>query len=349
MRQVLPAIVRSPFTNVVIDPPNKDKDTARDAILRALYSYEAPEDYLEQASWLDVGETDNSFVGWLTQKRYRISVPNFPPGEELPLKTTVTLSNLEAAVAAGVLSYPLTYGYYKYEGYWEEQEAKARKEAAAAKRAAAAKAKKGKAKPGKEGSTKASSTNTPKKAKAPMTKNKSGEAAKAKPAAIEGATTVAAAASVASTEEKSKPQGPPPNADAVWQKLQSEMAKNTPQEPILPPVIAAEDIAPLAEVPVAAAPAPAPAPVASTPSNVAGGMSAYESYLEQAYARAPAPVPVTPADATSSAAAYAPLEPAVATLVEEKAEPVVARSSAQPLPKTTKSPFGGGYLDSLSP
>ena len=337
MRKVLSSVIRSPYTTVKINAPTIDKDAARDAILRALYSYEAPGDYAEQASWVNIGESDNSLIGWVTKKRYRIDMPNFSPGEELPLKTTITLSNLEAGAAATLLSFPLSYGYYKYEGYWEEQEAKARKEAAAAKRAAAAKAKK--AKPAKEGGTKASA-GKPKKAKAPMAKNKGGEVAKPRPAAAaavvtEGATTAAvAAASVGSTEEKSK--GPPPNADAVWQKLQSEMAKDASQTPVTPTAVDS-----------AAIPQPAAAEAASsTPGNVAGGLSAYESYLEQAYSAAPAPALVNPADA--SAATYAPSEPAVATLVEERAEPVAR--SAQPLPRSGQStPFGGGYLDSLSP
>jgi len=353
MRRVLAAIVRSPYTEVSINAPQKDKDAARDAILRALYSYEAPEDYLEQARWLEIGETDSSLAGWLTRKRWKVSVPNFSPGEEMPLKTTVTLSNLEAGVGVGILSYPLTYGYYKYEGYWEEQEAKARKEAAAAKKAAAAKAKakKDKAKPAKEGGAKASG-NAPKKAKAPLAKNNGREAAKAKPAsaavaatATEGATAAAAvtAASIGSTQDKSEPQGPPPNADAVWQKLQLELAKDNPQVPvpISPPAVASDGI------PQPAAEATVTAPAVSTPSYAAGGMSTYESYLAQAYATTPAPVPVTPVD--PGAATYTPPETAVVpTLVEEEVEPMAR--SAQPLPKMGRqSPFGGGYLDSLSP
>ena len=327
MRKVLSAIVRSPYTNVEIDAPTKDKGAARDAILRALYSYEAPDDYVEQASWVNIGESDNSAIGWLTKKRFRIDMPNFSTEEELPLKTTITLSNLEGGAALTLLSFPLSYGYYKYEGYWEEQEAKARKEAAAAKRAAAAKAKKGKNT--KDGDAKASA-GKPKKAKAPMAKNKGGEVAKAKTAgATEGVTAaVVTAASIDSMENKSKPRGPPPNADAVWQKLQSEMAKDAPQAPV----------------------SPAAAAAASTPINVAGGMSAYESYLEQAYAAPPAPAPVTPADVST-----ATFEPAMATRVGERVDlpvPVVepVAKSAQPLPRAGQSsPFGGGYLDSLSP
>lgn len=112
------------------------------------------------------------------------------------------------------------------------------------------------------------------------------------------------------------------------------MAKDASQTSVLPPAVDSTAISqPAAEA-------------ASTPSNVAGGMSAYESYLEQACAAAPAPVSVDPADA--SAATYAPPEPAVATLVEERVEPVAR--SAQPLPRSGQStPFGGGYLDSLSP
>ena len=141
------------------------------------------------------------------------------------------------------------------------------------------------------------------------------------------------AASVGSTETKSK--GPPPNADEVWQKLKSEMAKDASQTPVPPTAVDS-----------AAIPQPAAKAASSTPGNVAGGMSAYESYLEQAYSADPAPALVNPADA--SEATYAPSEPAVTTLVEERIEPVA--KSAQPLPRSGQStPFGGGYLDSLSP
>lgn len=323
VRKVLSAIVRSPYTNVEIDAPTKDKGAARDAILRALYSYEAPDDYVEQASWVNIGESDNSVIGWLTKKRYRIDIPSFSSGEELPLKTTITLSNLEASAAATLLSFPLSYAYYKYEGYWEELEAKARKEAAAAKRAAAAKAKKGK--PAKEGGTKGSA-GKPKKAKAPMAKKRGGEVAKPRPVAAataaavtEGATAATVtAASVGSTDDESKSKRPPPNTDALWQKLQSEMAKADASE------------------------------VASPPSNGAGGTSPYDSYLKQAYATSPSPVPVNPA--ASSVATNATPEPAVATLVEERVDQESVARSAQPLPRSGQSsPFGGGYLDSLSP
>ncbi|KAL7535793.1 hypothetical protein ACHAXR_006733 [Thalassiosira sp. AJA248-18] len=150
MRKVLGVLVRSPQTTVEIDPPKggdpKAKLTPEDAILRALYSYNSPEDYVTQASWLKVDEPNEGWIDVLTKKRYRIYLPSLGSGGEengtLEVNirpTNLNLSNLEAGVALGVLSYPLAYSYYNYESYKEEQAALAKRAKMAAKKAAKAK------------------------------------------------------------------------------------------------------------------------------------------------------------------------------------------------------------------
>jgi len=200
MRKVLGALVRSPQTSVEITPPvikgskfGKDaKLTPEDAILRALYSYNAPEDYVDQASWVKVDKAGGGWVEALTKKRYKIELPSVPSiggseegeggsgsAEVIIRPNTINLSNLEAAVGLGVLSYPLAYSYYNYESYKEEQAAKEKKAKMAAKKAAkAAAAKKGKG----TASTKSTKGTTVKKEKAA---GKSKEAAKP-PKAVKG-------------------------------------------------------------------------------------------------------------------------------------------------------------------
>jgi len=203
MRKVLGALVRSPQTTVEILPPppanrgiykdSKKNMSPEDAILRALYSYNAPEDYAAQASWLKVDEPDRGWVAALTKKRYTIQLPslgssddvggsmNVDGGEEgtsvevVIQPTAISLSNLEAGVGLGVLSYPAAYTYYNYERNREEQEKKAKKaKAAAKKKAAKAKA----AGASKKGSTKKKGTS--KKEKAAVGKVESEEVTKKK-------------------------------------------------------------------------------------------------------------------------------------------------------------------------
>ena len=352
MRKVLAAIVRSPYTTVQIDPPTSSNDAARDAILRALYSYEAPEDYAKQASWLNIEEKDTSLAGWLTRKRYRISIPNIQPSEDEPLKTVVSLSNLEAGVGVGIVSYPLTYGYYQYEGYREEQEAKARKEAAAAKRAAAAeKTKKDKAVgPKKEKTVPA--------AAAKKTAGAVNKAAGTKKAEAPIREKVTAASEQATAKVPTK--GPRPNteaAEAVWRRLQAKVANEVSAEKMTaePSATASTSTAqPAASNTVMgtapAAPVPAPVSVlapgpASTGSPCApmgnGGMDAYDAYMKKAYAASAAAA----AAGTASAASFTPLEPAIAKEEREEEARVVTSSSETP---RKSSPFGG-YLDTLSP
>jgi len=146
MRKVLGAVVRSPYTKVQIDPPTRDENQARDAILRALYSYDAPDDYVEQAQWLKLQERENSFLKGLTKKRYTFTLSNESNRNEdntFTTPATISLSNLEAGGVAAVVSYPVAYAVYQYENYREEQEAKAKKAKFAAKKAAAAAKKEG--------------------------------------------------------------------------------------------------------------------------------------------------------------------------------------------------------------
>jgi len=161
MRKVLGVLVRSPQTTVEIEPPKGRKGLVdpKDAILRALYSYESPDEYATQASWVKVDEPDNGWVEFLTKKRYRIYLPSIGSDgndengtlDVTIQATNVNLSNLEGGVGLAVLSYPVAYGYYKYESWWEEQEMKERKAKIAAKNAAkAGAAKKAKGTPNKE-------------------------------------------------------------------------------------------------------------------------------------------------------------------------------------------------------
>ena len=137
MKKSLGTVVRSPFTTVKIDPPIE----ARDPLLRALYSFSAPEDYVTQASWLTI--QPKSFKEDLLEKKFY----SLPIGENKP---RIFVSKLDIILASVVLSYPIAFGLYKYENYQEEQQAiakkaaiKAKKAAAAKKKAAAAKKKKG--------------------------------------------------------------------------------------------------------------------------------------------------------------------------------------------------------------
>ena len=149
MRKVLGVLVRAPQTTVEIEPPPAKKGTnpnalsPRDAILRALYSYKAPEDYATQASWLKVDEPDRGWVEFLTKKRYKIYLPSIGSDDnnkdengmlEVTIQSTnIQLSNLEAALGVVVLSYPLAYSYYNYESFIEEKEKAAKKAQLAAK------------------------------------------------------------------------------------------------------------------------------------------------------------------------------------------------------------------------
>mmetsp|Transcript_12399 Transcript_12399/g.24994 ORF Transcript_12399/g.24994 Transcript_12399/m.24994 type:complete len:518 (+) Transcript_12399:206-1759(+) len=169
MRQVLGVLIKNPTTRVQIDAPDGGKKavrgmTAKDAILRALYSYDNPDDYADQASWLNVRSNGSAgLVEFLTKKRYNFdldvkgiadryaylrsdakpvtngnSAGAAANGDLTSKTTTISLSNLEAAVGLAVASYPLAYGYYNYESYLEEREKLAKKKAMEAKKKAAA-------------------------------------------------------------------------------------------------------------------------------------------------------------------------------------------------------------------
>jgi hypothetical protein len=149
MRKVLGVIVRSPLTSVVIEPPKSGFGSAselspKDAILRALYSYTNPEEYAAQSSWLKV-DAPNPWIEFLTKKRYELDIPFVyaKEGEQkgsvkkivIKPATTLSLSNIEAAVGLAALSYPVAYAYYNYESWQEEQEKLAKKRMMAAKKA----------------------------------------------------------------------------------------------------------------------------------------------------------------------------------------------------------------------
>jgi hypothetical protein len=147
MRKVLGVLVRTPQTTVEIEPPAKGNDpnlSPKDAILRALYSYKAPEDYVTQASWLKLDEPKKGWVEFLTKKRYKIYLPaigtddNKENGvlEVIIQSTNLNLSNLEAGVCVVALSYPIAYSYYNYESFIEEKEKAMKKAQLAAKNAA---------------------------------------------------------------------------------------------------------------------------------------------------------------------------------------------------------------------
>ena len=152
MRKVLGAIVRSPLTNVAIEPPrakfNFGGETSvspKDAILRALYSKDTPEINAEQEGWLKI-DPPNPWIEFLTKKRYELSIPFFymKEGEQkgsikkivVRPATTLSLSNIEAAIGVAAISYPIAYAFYNYESYAEEQEKLAKKRMMAAKKKA---------------------------------------------------------------------------------------------------------------------------------------------------------------------------------------------------------------------
>ncbi|KAL3760067.1 hypothetical protein ACHAWU_006615 [Discostella pseudostelligera] len=147
MRKVLGVLIRAPTTSVEIEPPSKGNNpnlSPKDAILRALYSYKSPEDYVTQASWLKVDEPEKGWVEFLTKKRYKIYLPSIGADgknedgvlEVTIQSTNINLSNLEAAVGVIAVSYPLAYGYYNYESFIEEKDKAAKKKQLAAKNAA---------------------------------------------------------------------------------------------------------------------------------------------------------------------------------------------------------------------
>ena len=60
-RKVLGVLVKAPQTTVEITPPAKGTDlklTPEEQLLRALYSYDKPEDYVDQASWLKLQKSN---------------------------------------------------------------------------------------------------------------------------------------------------------------------------------------------------------------------------------------------------------------------------------------------------
>lgn len=148
MRKVLGVLVKAPQTTVEISPPAKGtnpKLTPEEQLLRALYSYEKPEDYVEQASWLKIQKSDKGWVELLTKKRWKINLPSIGSGGEVDGQlevsvkpTSISFSNLELGAAAVVASYPLGFGLYNYEQRKEEEAAALKKKQMAAKRAAKA-------------------------------------------------------------------------------------------------------------------------------------------------------------------------------------------------------------------
>ncbi|KAL7504691.1 hypothetical protein ACHAXN_002282 [Cyclotella atomus] len=160
MRKVLGAIVRSPLTSVEIDPPQATYSlfggetpiSPKDAILRALYSKNTPDINEEQMGWLKV-DAPNPWIEFLTKKRYELDIPflYLKEGEQkgtvkkivVRPATTLSLSNIEAAIGVAALSYPAAYAYYNYESWQEEQEKLAKKKMMAAKKGKAKAASKG--------------------------------------------------------------------------------------------------------------------------------------------------------------------------------------------------------------
>jgi hypothetical protein len=157
MRKVLGAIVRSPLTSVEIEPPQAKFNlfgeetiiSPKDAILRALYSKNTPDINEQQMSWLKV-DSPNPWIEFLTKKRYELDIPflYMKEGEKrgsikkivVKPATTLSLSNIEAAIGVATLSYPVAYAFYNYESWQEEQEKAAKKKMMAAKKKAKTKA-----------------------------------------------------------------------------------------------------------------------------------------------------------------------------------------------------------------
>jgi len=80
-RKVLGVLVKAPQTTVEIYPPQKGTDpklTPEEQLLRALYSYDKPEDYVDQASWLKLQKSDkvSSFVLKILQMSIIICIHN---------------------------------------------------------------------------------------------------------------------------------------------------------------------------------------------------------------------------------------------------------------------------------
>lgn len=253
MRKVLSTIVRSPLTTVEIEPPKYGATGAgygdmspKDAILRALYTYESPDEYAAQASWLKV-DSPNPWIELLTKKRYELDIPILDAQDgdtkgkvrKIVIKpaTTISLSNLEAVVGLAAASYPLAFAKYNFDSWQEEQEKEEKKKMMAAKKAKTAavdkKKPKGTAKKEKaavaSGEGEDAGTAPPKKAamKGQEAKSKPAPAKKAAPTTTDDEITMAPNAMTEALNEffGNTESGPTARGEAV------EEAQEQPEEP----------------------------------------------------------------------------------------------------------------------
>ena len=162
MSKVMEVLIRAPSTEVEIEPPSgtllDPKVGTKDAILRALSSYNKDPEYAaRQISWMKV-DKPNWTLDFLLKKRFDIPILSSGPGnaEEIeivlkdggslkykPMKlesAPLSLSNLEVIAGLAVASYPVGYGLYNFESWQEEKQAKVKKAQMTAKKAAKAKA-----------------------------------------------------------------------------------------------------------------------------------------------------------------------------------------------------------------
>jgi len=171
MRKALGVFVRAPYTTVKIDPPDSKDDAARDAILRALYSYGSPEDYVAQANWVTIEKKTSvlaSVKDFLTKERFKFAIDGWKDDDGG--KTIISVNVIQVGLSALVLSYPAAFAYFQWESYQDELAAKEKKIQMAAKReAAAAKKKKAAAAAkGKEGGARTKDAPAAKKKDAPV-------------------------------------------------------------------------------------------------------------------------------------------------------------------------------------
>lgn len=166
MKRTLGALVRSPYTNVEIYSSDKNRE---DEILRALYEFEDPDNYVSQASWLKVSSVTSGEMlnDLLNKKRYTFTLFT-SEGDGIP-ETNINISNLQLGVTGVVLSYPLAYSYYQYMNYQAEIEQAKKRDLMKQKKAKAAKDKAAKAKAKDKNKAKVKKEEKPKK---PTTKAK---------------------------------------------------------------------------------------------------------------------------------------------------------------------------------
>lgn len=166
MKRTLGALVRSPYTNVEIYSSDKNRE---DEILRALYDFEDPDNYVSQANWLKVSSVTSGEMlnDLLNKKRYTFTLFT-SEGDGIPEKN-INISNLQLGVTGVVLSYPLAYSYYQYMNYQAEIEQAKKRDLMKQKKAKAAKDKAAKAKAKDKNKAKVKKEEKPKK---PTTKAK---------------------------------------------------------------------------------------------------------------------------------------------------------------------------------